>query len=38
MKIMSCFIMKLLGVVNIFFFFNLRLEKEDLRGIYGECG
>jgi hypothetical protein len=38
MKIMSCPIMKPPVVANISFFPNPRLEKEDLRGIYGECG
>ena len=38
MKIMSCPIMKPPVVVNISFFPNPRLEKEDLRGTYGECG
>jgi hypothetical protein len=38
MKIMSCPIMKPAVVANISFFPNPRLEKEDLRGTYGECG
>ena len=37
MKIMSCPIMKPPVVANISFFPNPRLEKEDLRGTYGEC-
>ncbi|KAG0536165.1 hypothetical protein BDA96_03G041000 [Sorghum bicolor] len=37
-KIMSCPIMKPPVVANISFFPNPRLEKEDLRGTYGECG
>jgi hypothetical protein len=37
MKIMSCPIMKPPVVLNISFP-NPRLEKEDIRGIYGECG
>jgi len=35
---MSCPIMKPPVVANISFFPNPRLEKEDLRGPYGECG